>query len=588
MTTPTRTGARGNPYASKPWEQLYRPDESALPPLNEDLLTAFRRVVRETPDDPAIVYFDCSYSYGWLDVRSSAFAAWLEEQARVSRGDRVAVVLQNVPDFVVVSLAAWKVGAVPMPLNPMYKMRELGHLFADAEPRVVVCHAGSGTMMCDAIAAAGLPEGTPVVTVRPQAHQRRNDTRVMPAEIPTDAGCIDISGVLRGIEGAHLPCHTPALGDMALLLYTSGTTGLPKGAQLSHENLIINARLASHVLGLRARGRIFALAPLFHITGFDLHVCTAIVTGSAVILAYRFEPNVVLDALLEHQPTFTVGAITAYIALLGTAGASARHFASLDRMVSGGAPIPPMVIERFQQRFGRSIRSGYGMTEIAGASHLSITDSIPVHTETGALAVGLPVPGLEVEIRTEDDQPAPVGDPGEIVMRGPIVMNGYWRNPEATAEAICDGWLRSGDVGIMDASGWFYIVDRKKDMISASGFKVWPREIEDVIYQFPGVREVAVVGAPDGYRGETVVAYVSFSPGKSVRTEDLIGYCREHLANFKVPRRIDILPDLPKTATGKIMRAELRRQLREAAAPRVDAERPSPTVPISPIAPGEP
>jgi long-chain acyl-CoA synthetase len=416
------------------------------------------------------------------------------------------------------------------------------------------------------LAAAGLTPSIPIITVCPRAHQRRDDLRVIPPLEPIDPGCTDLSWAVAQRLGSRPGMHTPTLRDVALLLYTSGTTGAPKGAQLSHGALAYTAVIASRWCGLQHGDRLFALAPLFHITGFALHLCASFVTSSSVVLTYRFEPHVALDALLEHQPSFMIGSITAYIGLMNVPTASHEHFASVANLYSGGAPIPPAVVERFSTRFGKRIRSAFGMTETAGPSHLSPADLMPVDPASGALSVGVPLPGIDAEIRTDDGGLALVGEAGELLVRGPLLMDGYWRNSEATGQALAGGWMRTGDVAVMDAEGWFYIVDRKKDVIIASGFKVWPREVEDVLYRFPGVREAAIVGAPDAYRGETVVAFVSLSEGVSVAADQLIAFCREGLAAFKVPRQIIFQRDLPKTATGKIMRAQLRRQVRETSA----------------------
>jgi len=243
--------------------------------------------------------------------------------------------------------------------------------------------------------------------------------------------------------------------------------------------------------------------------------------------------------------------------------ATRAHFASFDRLYSGGAPIAPAVVEAFAQRFGRSIRSSYGMTELTAPSHLAPAEGpIPVDPRSGALSVGIPTPGTDVIVVDDGRRPLGPGEHGEVVVRGPGVMAGYWRKPVETEEVLTRGWMHTGDIGFFDEAGWFYLVDRKKDMISASGFKVWPREVEDVLYAFPGVREAAVTGAPDAYRGETVIAFVSAEAGAVLDVTALVQFCRERLAAYKCPVRIDVLPELPKTATGKITRNTLKQGLR--------------------------
>jgi long-chain acyl-CoA synthetase len=279
-------------------------------------------------------------------------------------------------------------------------------------------------------------------------------------------------------------------------------------------------------------------------------------------LTYRFQPSVVLDAFVEHRPTFIIGTITAFIALMNQPQASLDHFTSFEHIYSGGAPIAPAVVEAFEQRFGRSIRNSYGMTELTAPSHLAPAEGrTPVDETSGALSIGLPTPGIDVIVIDDTGQPVGPGIQGELVVRGPNVMAGYWRKPDETAQVLEQGWMHTGDIGFFDAAGWFYLVDRKKDMICASGFKVWPREVEDVLYAFPGVREAAVVGAPDAYRGETVVAFVSASEGAELDVAAVEHHCRERLAAYKCPVAIHVLSELPKTESGKITRAALAQRL---------------------------
>ncbi len=266
-----------------------------------------------------------------------------------------------------------------------------------------------------------------------------------------------------------------------------------------------------------------------------------------------------LETIAEHEPRFTIGAITAFIALMNHPAASSRSFASFRQLYSGGAPVPPAVVEAFRDKFGLYIHNGYGMTETTSPSHVvPFGREAPVDPASGSLAIGVPVFNTESWIAGDDGQPLPPGEIGEIVVRGPQVVPGYWQRPEETKTAIREGWLFTGDVGFMDEAGWFYLVDRKKDMINAAGFKVWPREVEDVLYTHPAIREAAVIGVPDPYRGETVKAVVSLKPGMSVSAEELIAFCKSRMAAYKYPRIVEIRDELPKTSTGKILRRALR------------------------------
>ncbi|WOH85291.1 AMP-binding protein [Bradyrhizobium sp. BEA-2-5] len=492
-------------------------------------------------------------TYADVDRFSDRLAARFAQKG-VGRGDRVAVILQNVPQFVIVSVAAWKLGAIVVSLNPMYRTPELFKLFRDCEPKAVICHDDQWDNVFPAAASVD-PEL--VFWTGAREFQTRNDVRVLP--VPGAAPPAQALATVFAENAPAPPAPVLTSDDIALLLYTSGTTGVPKGAMLTHRNLVATALICRDHFELNGTSRIFAVAPLFHITGFEIQMIAAFAASAAIVLTYRFQPQVALDAFLEWRPTFIVGAITAFIALMNQAGATQRHFESFVHIYSGGAPIAPSVIVAFAERFGRAIRTSYGMTELTSASHLAPNEGrIPVDPKSGALSIGKPTPGVDAIIVDDERRPLGPGEHGEVVVRGLGVMAGYWKKPTETDEVLTEGWLHSGDVGFCDEEGWFYLVDRKKDMISASGFKVWPREVEDVLYGFPGVREAAVVGATDSYRGETVVAFVSAQPGVTIDVAALSHFCRERLAAYKCPVDIRVLDDLPKTESGKITRNTLR------------------------------
>lgn len=540
---------------TRPWAKLQSAATWTESARNTTALDLFRSA---PPDAPAIFYFDAALSYRDIDDLSNRLAGWLFAHG-VGRGDRVAIILQNTPQFVIAAVAAWKLGAIVVGLNPMYRKAELEKLFADCAPRAIICHDDQWSTVVEA--TGGLVQAELVIWTSGRELLSRNETRVLPLE--SDRAPDHALARIFADAARPFPPVEPAPDDVGLLLYTSGTTGVPKGAMLAHRNLVHNARLCAAHFELGPQSRIFGVAPLFHVTGFELQMLGAFAAGAAQVLTYRFQPAVVLDAFLEHRPTFIIGAITAFIALMNQPDATRAHFASFDRLYSGGAPIAPAVVEAFAQRFGRSIRSSYGMTELTAPSHLApAAGPIPVDPRSGALSVGIPTPGTDVIIVDDGRRPLGPGEHGEVVVRGPGVMAGYWRKPVETEEVLVGGWMHTGDIGFFDEAGWFYLVDRKKDMISASGFKVWPREVEDVLYAFPGVREAAVIGAPDAYRGETVIAFVSAEPGAVLDVTALAQFCRERLAAYKCPTGINILPELPKTASGKITRNTLKQDLR--------------------------
>lgn len=534
------------------WLRTRLAASSIAPPESGELtaLDLFRVASREAP---ALFYFDATLTYSDIDRFSDRLAGRLARKG-IGRGDRVAVILQNVPQFVIVSVAVWKLGAIVVSLNPMYRTPELCKLFKDCEPKALICHDDQWD---NVFPAADSLDPELVFWTGAREFQMRNDVRVLPE--PAAAPRAHALATVFATDAPAPPATDLTSNDIGLLLYTSGTTGVPKGALLTHRNLVATALICRDHFELNELSRIFAVAPLFHITGFEIQMVVAFAAGAAMVLTYRFQPQVALDAFLEWRPTFIVGAITAYIALMNQADATQRHFESFVHIYSGGAPIAPSVIDAFAERFGRAIRSSYGMTELTSASHLAPNEGrIPVDPGSGALSIGKPVPGVDAIIVDDERRPLGPGEHGEVVVRGLGVMAGYWRKPAETDEVLTKGWLHSGDVGFFDEDGWFYLVDRKKDMISASGFKVWPREVEDVLYSFPGVREAAVVGAADSYRGETVVAFVSAQPGAMIDVAALSRFCRERLAAYKCPAEIRVLEDLPKTESGKITRSTLR------------------------------
>ncbi|MGW5178432.1 class I adenylate-forming enzyme family protein [Streptomyces sp. NPDC004082] len=543
-------------YAARPWlSQLNDAQRAPVHPL-DSLVHALREVVASTPDRTALAYFDGRLGYREVDELSDSVAGHLAARG-IGRGDRVAILLQNSPHFVLALLGAWKAGAIVVPVNPMYKSGEVRHVLQDAEVSALVCADRAWESYLRETAA-----DSPVRVVLTACEldlQTRDDARVLNFErLPVAPDADDLLAVARA--GHRAPGDRDAApSDIALISYTSGTSGAPKGATNTHGNLMHNAERQRTGLDLPGTPVYFAMAPLFHITGMVAQLAGCLNSAGTLVLAYRFEAGVVLDAFLEHRPVYTVGPSTAFMALAAHPAVTRDHFSSFRMISSGGAPLPPALVEKFRAGFGPYIHNGYGLTECsAPCASVPPGKEAPVDPVSGTLAVGVPGPDTVVRIVDDLGREVPFGEQGEILVRGPQVVPGYWRRPEATAETFPDGELRTGDIGFMDTDGWLYVVDRKKDMINASGFKVWPREVEDVLYTHPAVREAAVVGIPDGYRGETVKAYISLRPGSEADPDGLAAYCKERLAAYKYPRQVEILPELPKTASGKILRRELR------------------------------
>jgi long-chain acyl-CoA synthetase len=466
--------------------------------------------------------------------------------------------VQNDPAFVMGLLGAWKAGGIAVAVNPMNRARELTALLTDSGATALLCLEELYTSVArDVLPRTGVRT---VVTCSAMDRQTRDDPRVLGGVVRSrPAGTLDLEELAAAYAGRRPEPVRVTGDDVAVLTYTSGTTGKPKGAMNTHGNVVFNACVYRDWMRLTAEDVVLGVAPLFHVTGLVGHVAVALLVGCPLVLTHRFSPEVVLDAIREHRPTFTVGSITVFIGLSEAPGVNRADFASLRTIFSGGAPVAPAVTDRFEALTGRYVHNIYGLTETTSPSHaVPLGRRAPVDPASGALSVGVPVPSTVVRVLGEDGAELPAGEIGELATSGPQVVPGYWGRPEATAEALPGGELRTGDVGFRDEQGWFYLVDRKKDMINAAGYKVWPREVEDVLYGHPAVREAAVVGVPDPYRGETVAAFVSLRPGTTATPEEIVAFARERLAAYKYPRTVEVVDELPKTTTGKILRRQLR------------------------------
>ncbi|HEY2220489.1 AMP-binding protein [Actinomycetospora sp.] len=552
----------GAGYAQRPWLARYRKDyPTDITPEFPSMLALFEASLARAPETEIVRYFDGVLTLAELDELSDAFAVALTDRG-FARGDRLATYLQNIPQAVVAVIGTWKAGGIVVSINPMSRQRELTTLLTDCDATAIVAQED----LWDQVAAEVVPNTSARIawTTSPLEFQTRQDPRLFGGMARSRAaGTEDLTEVLAATRGRE-PAPVEFDGDdVAFLGYTSGTTGPPKGAMNTHRNVVFNAQTYRDWIQLTPQDSVLGVAPLFHITGVVGHLAIALLLPAPLVLAYRFDPAVMLDAIREHRPTFSIGSITVFIALMNAEGAQREDLSSLVKLYSGGAPIPPTTVKAFSDQFGHYIHNFYGLTETNSPSHgVPLGGDAPVDEASGALSVGVPVFSTVVSIVRDDGTEADVGEVGEIVTRGPQVVPGYWNKPEETENALRDAEgkvaLKTGDVGYMDAEGWFYVVDRKKDQINAGGYKVWPREVEDVLYEHPGVREAAVVGVPDEYRGETVKAFVSVRPGASVTPDELIAFCKERMSAYKYPRQIELLDEIPKTVTGKLLRRELR------------------------------
>lgn len=545
-------------YDQRPWLGRYdmgQPHDIDLEFPNA--LEMFAASVQRSPEAPIVKYFDGQLTFREMDELSDAFAVGLVDSG-FSTGDRAALFLQNVPQFVIAMLGIWKAGGVAVAVNPMNKERELDLLLRDSGAKALVCLEDLYQDVASKVVAA--TDVRTVITTSALEYQTRNDRRIFAglARLNCD-DTQDMAELLERYRGQRPPAVTLGLDDVAFLTYTSGTTGPPKGAMTTHHNVVFNAQTYRDWIGLDGNDVILGVAPLFHITGSIGHVAVSLLAGAPLVLLHRFDPAAAIEAIREHEATFTVGSITVFIALMNAPNAEKAALETMTKVYSGGAPIPPNTVKTFQNVFGRYIHNIYGLTETTSPSHaVPFHGDAPVDESSGALSVGVPVYNTIVRVVGDDGTDLAPGEVGEMVTEGPQVAAGYWNKPDETANALPGGVLHTGDVGYMDEQGWFYVIDRKKDQINVGGYKVWPREVEDALYEHDAVREAAVIGVPDEYRGETVKAFVSLKDDTTATSDELVSFTKARMAAYKYPREVIVIDEIPKTVSGKVLRRELR------------------------------
>jgi len=551
-------------YRQRPWLSSYPewvPHDLVV--SVETAIGDFLKSAASLADAPAIHYFDQPISYGDVDRWSNSLAAAFRAMG-LRQGDRIIVDLQNVPQFLIAVYAAWKIGVIVVPLNPMCKEKELTYFCTDSGARLFVTMDEiaqrldlsflKGSSVEQVITTSAL-DFLDVDSPRPEILS--GCTR---SSVP---GCRDLRAILEEYKGERVDVYESSSDSIAYLTYTSGTTGQPKGAMNTQGNIAFSARVYQAMQRINGSDVVLGVAPLFHVTGEVAHAAIAALAGIPVVISYRFDPRETLRLIERWKVTMTVAAITVYIAWMNDPEVRKRDLSSFVKAYSGGAPVSSALVDQFKEMTGCYLHNVYGMTETNSPSHIvPLGSKAPVDPDSGALSVGVPVPNSISRI-CDSENPSRELAPdeiGEIVNRGPMIVPGYWNRPEETKNTIKDGWLYTGDVGKMDKAGWFYVVDRKKDLIIASGYKVWPRDVEDVIYQHPAVKEAAVIGIPDAYRGETVKAFVALKPGfeGSVPPQEIIGFCKERMAAYKYPRSVEFVAEIPKTLTGKFLRRALR------------------------------
>ncbi|MBW3658335.1 MAG: long-chain fatty acid--CoA ligase [Actinobacteria bacterium] len=500
-----------------------------------DIAARLRETATAAPGRTALRWQDKSLTYGELDARVDAAAGALQHLGVVP-GDRVAVVLGNVPAFVEAHFGALRAGATVVPLNTGLTSDELAHALGDSGAKVVVGMAAVADVLLEL--RDRLPDLEHVLVAGGDA--------AVEIAAPRWRDLLDEGRPLTEVER-----HPD---DLAALVYTSGTTGRPRGAMLTRANLAANQdqSLAGR-FRIEASDTVLLVLPLFHIYALNVGLGTSVRVGATMVLVERFDPVGSLDEIARNDVTIVLGAPPMYVAWLNVP-VDGDPMASVRLAVSGAAPLPRPVLDRFADRFGITIEEGYGLTEAAPSVTSNSTAPAP-----RAGTVGMPLPGIELRLVDESGNDVDDGDPGEVWVRGPNVFQGYWNDPEATAAALTeDGWLRTGDVGVFDDDGYLRLVDRKQDLIIVSGFNVYPREVERVLYQHDAVAECAVVGVPHPYTGEAVKAFVVPREGAEISEDDIVAFSRTLLARYKCPETVEVVDDLPHTATGKVRRAALR------------------------------
>jgi long-chain acyl-CoA synthetase len=546
----------------RPWIKFYDKDVPYdIAPSDKSVSQLLTESAQNFPDVVAIDFYGHKLTYKELDEEVNCFAAGLQF-FKVGKGDRVALIMPNSPQFVIAYYATMRIGATVVACNPLYVERELEHQLNNS----------------GAVVAVTLTKFFPLVkAVQPKTAVRRiivgNVKDYFPLKLKVaftlfkekkEGHRVDISG--EGIsqwerfidknKGASNPQVSIEPDDVAAFQYTGGTTGTPKGAMLTHRNLTTNVQMAIGWLGKRQKGtdKILAAIPFFHVYGVTVAMNFAIATAATLIILPKFDPLEVLKVITEKKPTLFPGVPAMYIALLSHPKLAEFNLTSIQACLSGASALPVEVQDKFEKLTGAKLVEGYGMTE---SSPIAMTN--PMYGTRKAGSVGVPVPGIDARIVDVEtgDKVLEVGEQGEIVYSGPTIMKGYYDKPDETAQTIRDGWLHTGDVGYMDKDGFFFIMDRKKDMILSNGFNVYPREVEEILFAHPKVKDVVVIGAPNKRGDTTVKAFIVLKDGETATEDEIRDFAKEQMVAYKAPRLIEFRESLPKTLIGKTLRRAL-------------------------------
>lgn len=549
--------------SDKPWLKFY---PEGIPPSLEyediPLPDTLRNTAQKYPDRVALHFMGFEMTFKQLYEAVLKLANYLRELG-IEKGDRVAIMLPNTPQAVISFYGVLFAGGVVVETNPMYTERELAYQLKDSGAKAIIAleilypriKRVEGETDLEHIIITAIKDYLPFPKnlIYPIIQKRQYGFSV---KVEHKGNQHLFTEIMKRSIPDELDVTFDVNHDMACLQYTGGTTGFPKGVMLTHKNLIANAKMCDVWLMRRNNGNdvVLGALPFFHVYGLTTVMILSVMNGAKMVLIPKPEPETLLKAIESQQVTLFPGAPTMYIGLLNHPDLEKYDLSSIEYCISGSAPLPKEVQDKFEKATGGIIVEGYGLTESSPVTHAN-----PLDREKRRIgSIGLPWPDTDAAVVSlENDEKLPPGEIGEIIVKGPQVMMGYWNRPEETEMTLKNGWLYTGDIGYMDEDGYFYIVDRKKDMIIASGFNIYPREIEEVLYEHSAIKEVAVAGVPDPYRGETVKAYIVLKEGAKVTEEELDRFCRERLAAYKVPRIYEFRDELPKTTVGKILRRQL-------------------------------
>jgi long-chain acyl-CoA synthetase len=543
--------------AEKPWLKHYADfaePETSVPAGS--LTDLFREAVEEHSEKTAITFYGRSIPFPHLGQMVDGFAAALHENG-VGKGDRVAVMLPNCPQYVVSFFATVRLGATVTQLNPMYVEREIEYILRDSGATKIIVYADMYSRV-KAVQSETDVEEVIVVDLQGTAELQDGDRL--------------FEDYLKSASGTAPEVEIEPGEDLAALQYTGGTTGVSKGAMLTHRNLIANVSQTLDMFiddqeAFSNNEKIVGVLPCFHIFGLTCVMLFGIRQGLNQLLVPRFEAQEIADLVRREEPIMLPAVPTMYMGLNALGDLASYGFDKIRTYNSGGSALPVELSRSFQKKTGKALYEGFGLSEASPVTHFNP----PFLGASREGSIGIPIPSTDSKIVDAEtgEREMPVGEPGELIIKGPQVMKGYWGMPEETANTLRNGWLYTGDVARMDEDGYFYIVDRKKDMILASGYNVYPREIEEVLFEHPDVAEAVAVGVPDEYRGESVKAFVVKSGGSEVTEEDIKDFCKERLAPYKAPKAVEFRDELPKSTVGKLLRRVLadEEQTKAAASP---------------------